>query len=215
MENKALGTALIVLAVLAVGFAALNSYFVFDKYSKIGELTGYTGSSGYVNVTVSAVLSINFSQDSIVWGVGSIDTGQNNASLLVTNGAGTAVTRGNWSTTGVKPLSIDNIGSVNVSLNIAGSKNETDLFGSSSTIGHRMYKLNFTNSDSASCWNDTINLLQWYDINKSGAGTKICSQFGFLDTQDQINISVALAVPYDGTTGALTSTLTATAATAG
>ena len=75
--------------------------------------------------------------------------------------------------------------------------------------------LNFTNSDLAACWNDTINLRVWYDANATSPGTKICSQLGFIDSQDQLNISVFLAVPYDGSVGALNSTLTATAATAG
>lgn len=213
MENKALGAALVVLAILAVGFAAINSYFVFDKYSKVGELTGYTGSSGFVNVTVSAVISINFSQDAIVWGVGSITPGNNNASLLTVNG-GSTVARGNWSTSGIIPLALQNIGSVNVSLKIASDKNETGLFGGA-TPGHRAYLLNFTQGDTAACLNDTINLRDWYSANATSPGTKVCSQFGFLTSSKQLNISVYLAVPYDGTTGVLNSILTATAATAG
>ncbi len=213
MEGKTLGIALMILAVLAVGFAGINSYFVFDKYSKVGQLTGFTGSSGFVNVTVSAVISVNFSQDAIVWGVGSITAGNNNASLLVTDG-GATVTRGNWSTVGVTPLALQNIGSVNVSLKIASDKNETGLFGGA-TPGHRAYLLNFTQGDSAGCLNDTINLFAWYSANATSPGVKVCSQLGFLNTHHQLNMSVYLAVPYDGTTGVLTSVLTATAATAG
>ena len=211
--SRGVGYAVFILAVLAVGFAAVNSYFAFDKYSKVSQLTGLTGSEGYVNVTVSSVISVNFTKDSVLWGVGSVTTGQNNASLLLTAGSGTAVTRGNWSTTNVVPLSIENIGSVNVSLKVKSSNNAATLF--SGSAGHRTYQVNFTNSDSAACWNDTINLRAWYDANDTDPGTKICSQMGFLDTQDQLNISIWLVVPYDGTTGALTSVLTATVATAG
>jgi len=209
-----LGTSLLILAILAVGIAAVNSYYTLNKYSEIGDaLTGYTGSEGFVNVTVASVVSVNFSTDGIVWGAGSIDTGENNASLKVED-ASVSVTRGNWSTSGISPLSIENIGSVNVSLRISGDKNETDLFGEDSSVGHRAYKLNFTDSDAASCVNTTSLSLR-FDVNKTGTGTQICSHLGFLDTQDQLNISVLLAVPYDGNTGPLESVLTATAATAG
>jgi len=213
-ERSSIGLAVLLLAVLAVGIAGINSYFAFTKYSQISTLTGFTGSAGYVNITVASVVSINFTKDAILWGAGSINNGELNATLFAVGGGSSTVTRGNWSTTGITPLALDNIGSVNVSLRIATSNNDSSLFGGS--IGHRAYKLNFSNSDAAACLNDTINLhLTWYDANATASGTKICSHLGFLDTQDQINISVWLTVPYDGNTSALTSTVTATAATAG
>lgn len=210
-DNKSLGYVVLILAILAVGFAATNSYFALNKYSKISELTGF-GTSGYVNVTVATVVSVNFTQDTINWGAGSIDNGQNNASLLAAN-AGPSVTRGNWSTSGITPLSLENIGTTNVTLKIASDKNATGLF--SGSAGHRRYQLNVTSSDAGACNGALVsNLSLWVEPNITSPGDQYCSQLGYIDTQDQVNISIILVVPYDGTTGALSSTLTATAAVA-
>src|SRR3989344_3386363 len=141
--------ALVFVAVLAVAFAALNSYVSFQKASQAAQLTGLTGSEGYVNVTVATVVSVNFTKDAVSWGVGSINGGESNATLIVADGIGTAVTRGNWSTTGITPISIVNIGNVNTTLSLSAAKNATTLFGGS--VGHRAYRWNITNSDSGSC----------------------------------------------------------------
>jgi hypothetical protein len=210
-ENNGLGYAVLLLAVLAVGFAATNSYMALSKYSKISELTGF-GTSGYVNVTVATIVSVNFTQDTINWGAGSIGIGQNNASLLAADPGGT-VARGNWSTTGIKALSLENLGSTNVTLQIASDKDAATLFGGSA--GNRRYQLNVTSSDVGSCNGALVNNLSlWVNPNTTAPGDQYCSQLGFIDTQDQINISVILVVPYDGNTGILSTTLTATAAAA-
>jgi hypothetical protein len=209
--SNGLGYAVLVLAVLAVGFASVNSYYAFDKYSQISDLTGF-GTSGYVNVTVSTVVSVNFTSDTINWGVGSIDNGQNNASLLAAD-AGATVTRGNWSTTGIRPLSIENIGSTNVTLKLSSDKDASTLFGG--TAAHRRYQLNVTSNDAGACNGALVsNLSLWRNPNTTSPGDQYCSQLGYIDTQDQVNISIILVIPYDGSTGALSSTLTATAAAA-
>ena len=204
---------LIFVAVLAVAFAALNSYIVMQKASQIAQanqLTGLTGSEGYVNVTVAVGISVNFTKDAVSWGVGSINGGESNVTLVVADGTGTSVTRGNWSTTGITPLSIVNLGNVNATLSLSTTKNATTLFGGSA--GHRAYRWNITNSDSGSCNPTAFSNATFIDVNTSGYS--FCSQFGFVDSQDQVNISILLTVPYDGNTGALTDTITATVAAA-
>ena len=210
-QNSGLGYAVLVMAILAIGFAAVNSYVTFSKYSKVSELTGF-GTSGYVNLTLATIVSVNFTQDTINWGAGSITTGQNNASLLVTDG-GATVTRGNWSTTGMKPLAIENIGTVNVTLQISADKNATGLL--SGSAGNRRYQINVSSTDAGACNGGAVNNVSiWVDPNLTSPGDNYCTQLGFLDTQDQVNISLILAVPYDGNTGTLSSTITATASVA-
>ena len=210
-KNNRLGYVVLLLAIIAVGFAATNSFLALNKYQKISEITGF-GTSGYVNVTVATVVSVNFTQDTINWGAGSLDNGQNNASLLAAN-AGPVVTRGNWSTSGITPLALENIGTTNVTIKLSSDKNATGLFAGSE--GNRRYQLNVTSSDAGACNGALVsNLSLWRDPNITSPGDQYCSQLGYIDTQDQINISIILAVPYDGSTGALSSTLTATAAAA-
>ncbi len=201
---------LVFVAVLAVAFAALNSYISLQKASEISRLTGLTGSEGFVNVTVVTSVSVNFTKDAVSWGVGSINGGESNATLVVADGTGTAVTRGNWSTTGITPLAIENIGNVNTTLSLSAAKNATTLFGGSA--GHRAYRWNVTNSDAGSCNPTAFSNATFMDVNTSGYS--FCSQFGYLNTQDQLNISISITVPYDGNTGALTDTITVTAAAA-
>jgi hypothetical protein len=168
-ENKSLGYAVLVLAILAVGFAATNSYFAMNKFSKISQITGF-GTSGYVNVTVATVVSVNFTQDTINWGAGSITAGQNNASLIVTDNTGGVVARGNWSTTGIKPLALENIGSTNVTIKISSDKDDSTLFGG--TAAERRYQINVSNTDSGACNGALVsNLSLWRNPNLTSQET--------------------------------------------
>jgi len=201
-------TTLIIVAIIAVGLAGINSYLTLDKTTEINDgLTGYTGSEGYVNITIATVISVNFSTDAISWGAGSIDGGSQNATLET---SGPSVTRGNWSTDGISGLVIENIGNINASLTLASGKNVTELLGGSEA--HHAYLWNLTNSESGSCNPTEFSNATYAAVNKTGYA--FCNQFGFLDAQDEITLDIQLTVPYDGNAGALTDTITATASTA-
>ena len=194
---------LIWVSVIAAALMALNFYV---SYNPNNFLTGFTGSSGYVNITVVAVLSVNFTTSSVNWGVGSINAGNNNASLIT---SGPSVLRGNWSTVGISGFVLENEGTLNVSLKVASLKNATSLFGG--TLNHRAYMWNITNSDPSSCINDTISFYTWYDVNATSPGTQLCSQLGFLDNQDSLKIDTLITIPYDSNNGSISDTITATA----
>ncbi len=198
---------IILIAVLAVGLAAINSYTTFSNLSKTTQLTGYAGTSGYINITLASVISINFTQDTIMWGVGSINGGQTNATLETST---PSVTRGNWSTTGIRGFIIENTGNTNVTLSLSTAKNATSLFQGSAT--ERAYMWNATSNETGSCNPTALSNATYTDVNITGY--TFCNQLGFLNSQDELRLDIKLTVPYDGSAGVLSDTITATAAAA-
>jgi len=198
---------LVFVAVLVLVSSSLSFYLTFVGVSQINQLTGLTGSEGYVNLSVVNTLSINFTADTLNWSLGSIDSGQANATLET---SGPSVLRGNWSTTGVSGFVIENVGSINSTLSLSTVKNATTLFGGSAD--HRAYRWNLTNNEAGSCTPSTFSNSSYRDVNTSGYG--FCNQFGFLNSQDSVRLDIYLTIPYDGNSGALSDTITATASPA-
>jgi len=206
-----ISTAVLLLAVLAVALAATNTYMSIQKSSGIQEqyTTGYAGTTGEVNITVVTVLDVNFTYDFVNWSTGSIAGGQTNASLST---IGPTVDRGNWTTTQINPLILANIGTINASILLAGGENAATLLAGSA--GNRKYAFNVTNNMSGSCnpIGVTGNMSVWEDIDTTG--TVFCNQFGYLADHNEVRVDVWLVIPYNGNTGSLTDTITATASTA-
>ena len=203
-----------VFAFIAVTIALVNLSVTLIKVSDFREqLTGFA--SGYVNVTVYTQISINVSTDTIDWGSGSVDIGQQNATLY-TKGASTgAVERGNWSEgANTKGIVIENLGSVNASLTLQGAHDAYGLFGSASNTNEQ-YLWNVSNKEVDSCYGGEETMDQWRNANVTAAGI-VCSQFGFNDDYDEIYLDVWLTVPYDATnvTDRLDEVITITASTA-
>ena len=209
-----ISTAVLLLAVLAVALAATNTYMSIQKSSGIQEqyTTGYAGTTGEVNITVVTVLDVNFTYDFVNWSAGTIQGGQTNASLSTTGAANKApnVTRGNWTTTQVNPLILRNMGTINASILLAGGENAATLLAGSA--GNRKYAFNVTNNMSGSCNGANENRTIWRDIDTTGE--RFCSQFGYLADHNEVRVDVWLVIPYNGNTGSLTDTITATASTA-
>ena len=199
------------LAIVALVFAAINASIVLIKTPSFKKITGYA-SSGYVNVTVDTQITINMTTDTVNWGAGTIDPGQDNATLKTNNGGTASVTGGNWSDEpGPTALVVANIGSVNASLTLKTEKNATTFFAGGTLNSEYMW--NITNKDAGSCNGGTEVLNAWRNVNKTVAG-KFCSQFGFFPA-NEIYINLLLTIPKDTTsTGLQSDTITVTASTA-
>ena len=204
-----LNNVICIFAVIAIIISIANvsmSLYKFSEYKK--SITGNTLGSGYVNVTVSTQLAVNFSRDTLNWGPGIVSAGETNATLSTSQEAATA-SRGNWSTTNAKGLILANIGNLNASIVLAGTKTGTTFFGGSTPE----YKWNITAKDTNPCISTSFTLGQWYAVNTTA---KICSHLGYLAAANEIYIDILLTVPYDATiTGIQSDTITATASTAG
>ena len=202
-DNVFLGIAVFIFIVAVVSLS-VNYYNV----SRSGGLTGFSVDTGVVNISVNAVVAINFTTDSINWGSGSVNQGANSATLISTG----TVTGGSWS-----PVSqgfiVENIGNTNVTLDLAAGKTAAQFIGGTSPE----YQWNISNYESGSCLaavNSSLPLNEFYDVNVSSPGTRICDIFRFSDASDTIRIDLRLVVPSDSYTGALSDTLTLTYASA-
>ncbi|MEK6896776.1 MAG: hypothetical protein AABX12_04955 [Nanoarchaeota archaeon] len=209
-------------ALLSAGF----TYYSASSF-KEGMITGFASqANATVNLTISTLLSLNFTTAKIDWGSGTFNAGSTRANLTtVKTGAGSVnAVGGTWVITlvanGPYGFILENVGSVNATLNLmTGKTAATFLGGTSPVYQFNVSVMNATNAPS--CLNNTggttaggngglIALDVWTDVNTTSPGTPICGRFNFIDTFDGIRVGVHLSLPYDGFNGTLTDTFTMT-----
>lgn len=169
------------------------------------KLTGYATDTSTINVTVESSATINFTTDAVVFGSGQVLSGAN--VTLISNASGTA-TGGNW-TQPATNLMLENLGNVNVSLNIKTGKNSTTLIGGTNPA----YQFVVNNNEQGSCGIPSVTFGTYYDVNMTDPGTLVCDSFLRQNTNDTLNITIKLVIPSDSKTGILEDTMTATATT--
>ena len=211
-ENKIVNNLLAVLVVITVVLSLTSLYITYYKITnfKRSLITGYASSTaGYVNLTIYSALIINVSNQSIIWGSGTINTtgGWYNATLI-TNATGDGNVTcagwtdagnpcGNWSSTSPGPtrhLVVENIGTSNCSL-FLGGKNYTQLFGVSVSVTNAAYQWLVHDKYAGACnapLPGTFNV--WTDAN---ASVRVCNNFGFKLGVNALYIGVKIMVPYD------------------
>ncbi|MBR9706253.1 hypothetical protein GOV14_04410 [Candidatus Pacearchaeota archaeon] len=174
--------------------------------------------AGSLNITVLSSIDINFTSRNINWGPGSVNVsgGYLNATLITRRNNTAEVSGGNWSVTNISGLLIENVGNVNVSLNLSSSKNATDLFAGTSNT-NQAFEWNITNGAPGSCSGGTILLNTFIKVNKSVSDVA-CAQLGAVASKNKVFIDILLAVPYDFDTSKInveqSATITATAVVA-
>jgi len=208
MKEQKINKSVVIFAVLVILISIANISMTLYKFAEYkNSISGHALGSGYVNVTVSTQITVNFSRDTINWGAGTITAGNVNATLT-TKGETSTVVRGNWSTTNAKGLILANVGNVNSSLVLGGVKTGATFFGGSTPE----YQWNISSKDTNSCVSPAT-LGAWADVNTS---TKFCTQFGYLTDANELYVDILLTIPYDATlTGVQSDIITATASTAG
>jgi len=190
------------ISLLSIGVFYLSARTLFTTIS------GYATSTGEANLTVESAVTINFTTARINWGSGRVNDGTQSAGLNTFEANN--VTGGNWTLQNSGGLRIQNLGNVNVTLNLSGTKTAAQMIGGT-TPG---YKWNISNAESLSCLNATggthaLSLDLFYDVNTTSA--LFCPRFRFTDASDTVRIDFNLTVPSDSITGALGDTITAIA----
>ena len=199
-----------VLAVVVVVASIFSIGLVYmSARNLVNVISGYATSTGEANLTVETQATINFTTISISWGSGRVTPGAAAASLSSVEGT-TNVSGGNWSLQTAGGLRLVNLGNVNVTLNLSGTKTAATMIGGTSPV----YKWNVTNVESGSCLNSTggtdgIPLAAYYDVNTTTA--LFCGRFRYADASDSVMINFNLTIPSDSIVGALGDTITATA----
>lgn len=183
-------------------------FFYFSTKELFSTISGYATSIGEVNLTVESDASITFTTSQINWGSGRVNSGQSSAGLntFETNN----VTNGNWTLQNSGGLRLENSGTVNLTLNLSGTKTAAQLIGGTNPS----YRWNISNLDAGSCRNSSggtgaLALNLFYNVNTSTA--LFCNYFLFGNSEDSIRIDFNLTVPSDSLTGSLGDTITAIA----
>ena len=215
MKNTNSNKILIAAAVISV-FVALIAVVItyFSVVNLVGKISGYATATGQANLTIESSAAINFTTNSVDWGSGRVSGGYTSASLTTfeTNN----VTGGNWTLTTAGGLRVENIGNVNLTLNITVGKNASNFIGGTNPA----YEINVSASEANSCLNATggadgmtFTLGEFYNANTSNT-IMYCDIFRFETGNDEIRIDFNLTVPENSLTGALGDVITATASTA-
>ena len=200
------GKILLVIVVVAV---VISLFSVGLLYLSVGDLfTVLSGhATGEANLTIEPAATINFTRNALNWQSGRVNSGQTSAYL--DTAAGT-VKNGNWTAVS-SGLRIENIGNLNVTLNLSVTKTAASFIGGTSPV----YQWNVTNGEPSSCLNATGGAVSMGHLglyyNPNTTTSLWCFLFQFKDSADVVNVSINLTVPSDSITGALGDVVTATA----
>ena len=208
-SNSNINTMIAILAIVVLLISLANLVVTFVKVSEFKEkVTGYaTTVKGSVNLTIATSLNINLTTAVINFGSGVV-TAPNTNATLTTRASGTAtVVNGNWTTTPTA-LVLANIGNVNCSILLSGTKTAAQFFGG--TVSEQMYQWNISNKEADSClFNETSAQNLFANVNTTAA--TICNKFEYRTNKNELFIDFRLVVPYDAAnTGAQGDEITAT-----
>ena len=188
----------LIIAVLAV--IASLAVAGFGYYSISPKVSGFAlSSTGTMNLTITQTADINFTATNINWGSGIVNATK--AGAVLDSDAGTVI-NGTWTAVST-PLVLENIGNVNVTLTLNSSL-AAQFIGAGAS-----YKLKIADKTGNSNACLTNGFSSYLEV--SGTNQNACSDFGFLDSRDEIEIDVRLYIPYNVSTGTKGAMITATA----
>ena len=188
-----------IFAIIVIVLSLVSIFINISKVPEIREkLSGYASYYGYVNITINTQINLNITNPYVNFSSGTVTAGATNATLITNGSSLASVTNGNWSTS-AKALTIANIGNINCSLNISGTRTAATFFGGST--GDQLYQWNVSNKELGSCsaWNETSMKEKFANVNLTSTGAVVCNQLGYNVARNEMWIDFKLAVPYDAT----------------
>jgi len=216
MADENFSPAFVFFAVVAIVASIFSLGLVYmSANTLLTKISGYVA-SGETNLTVETRAEVNFSTRAISWGSGRVSQDTSAASLTTSNHSGIAnVTGGNWSLGATGGMRVENIGNVNVSLNLTISYNSTTWINGTNPVT----EWNLTNLEANSCQNNagsgaSGHMNVFYDANTTPASAWIggigCAIFNFASTKDTIRLDFNITIPENSVTGTLGNIVTAT-----
>ncbi len=182
----------IIISVILLFSIIAALFLIFETFTTV-EAAG-TNSNGTVIITISAVTEINFTVNTLNFGTGSVDGGEPQAE--VTSLASGQVTNGSWTPNGGN-LTLENIGSTTVNLDMVSNASADDLIGGTGDL----FQWNITETASGTCVgvaNLTDNGNTWYDVNTTGpVGTRVCTNFLPTSGLDVLYMDFKMVIPSD------------------
>jgi hypothetical protein len=212
MESNNLFVAVAIFAVVFSFAGAFVAYNSFADYN--GIFTGFAVEQGVVNVTVSSLASIEIysaggelDKKTIDWGSGRVAPGAGNFAILSTNGTVSGSdpsAKWNGVTGG---FLIRNIGNTNVSLEIHATPTAAEFIGGSNPSFQYM----FSNLEAGSCasWENGVENT-YREFLSSASKEKVCNDFQYSESGNEIRLDVMLKIPADSLTGQRSSTVVLT-----
>ena len=173
-----------VLSYISIAVIVVSLFFIGT------ELTGFAvtdNETGIVNVTIASSAALNFTTDLLDFGSGAVTGGAAGATI---DSEGT-VTNGDWAAQNGE-LVLENIGNVNVTLNISSNKTVDDFIGGSSPTFKA--KVSDVSGETGSC-TGTQTFSSYSDIGLTPLTA--CGVFGYADAADSVDIDFELYIPSD------------------
>jgi hypothetical protein len=217
ISNKTILALLVATVVVSLGGAYISISAVNSRLSSVGlaPITGFaTIPNGTATVTVQTVSSIKFSQASVAFSTGSVNTasGFNNCTLSTTSASNSGCTDFSEVST---PFTIENDGNTNLSVELRSNATATTFIGSGA-----LFLWNVSVNESGSCVNASGTDRTAVQPNTSGVGCggttnacgsifesvstsnkNICPSLLYNDASDSLNIDINISIPYDAPTG--------------
>ena len=214
ISNKVLGGLLIA----AIAVSLIGTYMSITKIQQPSYLTGFASATGtgQVNLTVIQSTNINWTTALLDFGTGSVVAGYINCTLSNDETGNTASCNG-FSDRTSTPFVIENIGNMNVSLNLSFDNSAATMIGGTSPA----FEFKVDLGEPGSCLNstgeagegDTYLDPKTFTQVTADQGYVICPLIPPTQTNDSIEVMVKIIIPGDSFTGNMTSTITATAYT--
>jgi cytoskeletal protein RodZ len=186
--------AILLIVAILIGLIGL----LVPKRVVVGKVTDL----GQLQVTVGAVTAINFTDDIIDWGTGTVTEGYSSCTLDTEGTVGPGCTGFTAQTNG---FTIENIGNQDVILQLATGKTAATLLGGTNPV--YQYKMSVNERDACIGMTPTT----WTDVNATSPGTTVCTNLQAADANDAVDVDVRIVIPSDSYTGTLSDTFTATA----
>ncbi len=196
---------LLIVAIVAVGITIIGLSVTYNSLSVFNNfLTGFAFTeNGTVVLTIDTRAEINITSangtagsKSLDWGSGVFDAGAPYA-LLVSNGS---VVGGTWPNV-TSGFVVENVGNLNVTLSISSLDDASTFLGGTEPL----FQYNITDSEDSSCVFESGVDGEWKNF--TTVSTSVCTNFKFVDTNDEINLNILVKIPNDGKTGELTNTI--------
>ncbi len=215
-KSSSFDSVIIVFALIAVVVSLIAAGVTYYSVANlVSRVTTFATSTGEANLTVETLANVNFTTRAISWGSGRVNPASSAAAL--TTFATDNVTGGNWTLTTAGGLRLENIGNVNVSLNLSVGKNASEFIGGSNPV----YEWNLTAVEANSCLNNSgvaggtegLRLNRFFQANTTAYqqnGGLGCSVFRFESGNDLLRLDFNLTIPENSQTGALGDVVTAT-----
>jgi hypothetical protein len=197
----------LVVAVIAVLVSVGGMMIAFYNTNNFQNwMTGYASTAyGNVSITIASTELINFSDSLINFGSGYVLGGCTMAYLNTSVGTSYC---GSWGGT-FDQLQLQNIGNVNVSIDIRSNLNASDWLNGTGPAIYYNVTGGVTGAGNDACLNSTVNrTVGWWPLNQTDY--RVCANFSWRANSNIINISVRLHVPLDAPSASHNVTIIAT-----